>query len=83
MKQISEMTGKTYYDEDVYYYRNITQCIFWIERGGCKPIDVFVSGDHKLVMAFSKVDHKRMMSLWMANKENNTGDNNAECRKKV
>ena len=68
MYQVSDVTGKTYNDEEVNFYRNITQCIFWMEKGNCTPVDVFVGGDHKLVMALTKEDHRRMMPLWMANK---------------
>ena len=67
MVQVSEITGKTYNDEDYYFYRNVKQQIFMLEHN-CVPVDVFAGGDHKLVMAFSKEDHKRVLPLWMANK---------------
>jgi len=75
MVQVSEVTGKIYNDEDYYFYRNVKQQIFMLEHN-CIPADVFAGGDHKLVMAFSKKDHKRILPLWMANKPKKDGDVN-------
>lgn len=74
MIQVSDVTGKTYDDEDMIFYRNISQIIFWLEHD-CIPVDIFAGGDHKLVVAFTKEDHKRMMPLWMANKPTGGGQN--------
>lgn len=73
MIQVSDVTGKTYDDEDMVFYRNVKQQIFMLEHG-CIPVDVFAGGDHKLVMAFSKINHRKMMPLWMANKPKDGGD---------
>lgn len=68
MIEKSEITGKIYNAEDCVYFRNIAQSVFYMEHG-VQPIDVFVGGDHKLVMAFKKDDHKKILPLWMENKE--------------
>lgn len=85
MIEKSDITGRVYNAEDCVFFRNITQSIFYMEHG-INPIDIFVGGDHKLVMAFLKSDHKKVISLWMANKELNDnkensaiGDNNEKC----
>lgn len=67
MRQVSDVTGKTYYDEEVVFYTNLTQCAFAVEHGFL-PIDLFTRSDHKLVMVFTKEDHRKIMPLWMANK---------------
>lgn len=69
MRQTSELTGKVYYDEDVVYYSNLSQCAFMVEHDAL-PINLFTRSDHKLVMVFTKADHRRVIPLWMANKPN-------------
>ena len=79
MLTISELTGKTYEDRDCVFYRNLYQCAFMI-KNNVYPVDMFTDGGGKLVMVFNREDHKKIMPLWVANKDTKVGDQNAECR---
>lgn len=73
MINISELTGKTYFDEDVVYFRNLYQCIFYIQHQ-CFPIDMFCDGQGKLVMVFDREQHNKLIKLWVANKNDRSDD---------
>ena len=75
MISVSELTGKTYIDEEVVYFRNLTQCTFYIKHH-CYPIEMFTDGNDKLVMVFDRKQHNELIKLWMANKEQDKVNNN-------
>ena len=68
MRQISEVTKLTYYDEDCVFFRNIMQSIKYIEWGA-RLVDLFVDGEHKLVFVFFKEDHDKLKLKWGKNYE--------------
>lgn len=73
MKILSEVTGKVFDDDDVVYYRNIQQSAFYMSNKVI-PVDIFCDDNGKLVFAFKRKDHKRMIPIWLANKKED-GDN--------
>jgi len=68
MKNISDVTGIMYEEEDCVFFRNIYQIIFYLEKG-CPVVDLFVDGSKKLVFVFTKKDHEKYIKLWMENKK--------------
>lgn len=72
MNQISNLDGSMYKDEDVVYFRNILQSIFYLEHSA-ELVDLFVDGNHKLVFVFSRLSHEMIISKWMAQKEKDEG----------
>lgn len=68
MISVSELTGRTYVDEECVYFRNLYQCAFYIAHH-VMPIEMFTDGNGKLVMVFDRNQHNEMIKLWMANKE--------------
>ena len=68
MISISELTGKTYIDEDCVFFRNLYQCAFYIDHH-VMPIDMFTDGNGKLVMVFDRKQHNELIKLWVANKD--------------
>lgn len=69
MVEFSEVTGKTFESEDCVFFRNIFQIAFYVAHN-CPVQDVFTDSDMRLVFVFKKDDHKKVLPLWMANKEN-------------
>ena len=69
MLEFSEVTGKTFESEECVFFRNIFQCAFYLAHN-CPVQDVFVDSEMRLVFVFKKDDHKKILPLWMANKEN-------------
>lgn len=67
MKSISELTGKSYIDEEAVFFRNLYQCAFYV-KNHCMPIDMFCDGNGKLVMVFDRKRHNELIKLWVANK---------------
>ena len=78
MISVSELTGKTYRDEDVVFFRNLKQCAFYIKHH-CLPIEMFTDGEDKLVMVFNRKQHNDLIKLWMSNKEIGDEKNKEEC----
>lgn len=78
MYQVSDVTGKTYNDEDMVFFRNYVQAAYYISWG-VELVDLFVDSSMKLVFVFSKEDHERLKHKWI-NKNNayhaqkNSGD---------
>ncbi len=81
MKYSSEVTGITYENEDVVFFRNLYQSAFYIDHGA-RIVDVFTDSKRKLVFCFYKDDHKRIIDLWMQNKESKEGSSldNGNCK---
>jgi hypothetical protein len=67
MRNVSDVTGIAYEEEDCVFFRNIFQIIFYLEKG-CPIVDLFVDGAGKLVFVFRKADHEKYIKLWMENK---------------
>lgn len=74
MISVSELTGKTYVDEDVVYFRNLHQCAFYVQHH-CLPIEMFTDSSGKLVMVFDRKQHNELIKLWMINKDKNKEEN--------
>lgn len=70
MIEVSEITGKTYESEECVYFRNCVQSAFYIANH-CTIQDIFTDSNMKLVFVFKKDEHRKILPLWMANKENN------------
>lgn len=68
MIERSEVTGKKYSSEECVFFRNIQQVAFYILHN-CPVQDIFTDNDMKLVFVFKKDDHKKVLPLWMENKE--------------
>jgi len=60
---ISDTTRLMYDAEDAVYFKNPVQSAFYMENGAIL-LDVFVSGEHKIVFVFSKADHERLRRKW-------------------
>lgn len=69
----SELTGKFYDDMDAVFFRNLRQSIFYL-KNNCYPIDMFLDSEDKIVMVFDKQQHKKVLKLWIANKDENKED---------
>lgn len=65
--QVSELTGKTYLDEDCVFFRNIYQICFYVKHN-IMPIDLFCDSKDKLVAVFERKAHESIIGLWMENK---------------
>lgn len=77
MRTTSETTGRTYIDEDCYFFKNPLQSSFYMANGAVLQ-DIFVSGDMKFVYVYTKEDHQRLKMKWRnanigRDKENNDG----------
>lgn len=68
MRIESDVTGIVYDDSDCVFFRNLYQIAFYVHNGA-KIIDVFTDSKGMLVFCFLKEDHKRLIDLWMKNKE--------------
>lgn len=68
MRQVSELTGEVYYDEDVVYFKNYVQSAHYV-AWGAKLLDLYVLSDMKFVYVFSKEDHNKYKMRW--GKKNN------------
>ena len=67
MKTISDVTGITYENEDVVYFRNLYQSSFYIDHNAT-IVDVFTDGNKKLVFVFWRSQHEKLIKLWLENK---------------
>lgn len=75
MKIYSETTQRIYNDEEMVFFRNIKQSIFYISLGAI-VYDVFVDGQGKLVFCFSKEDHNKYKGIWGTKENNSVGIKN-------
>lgn len=73
MKIYSETTQREYNDEDMVFFRNIQQSIFYISHGAV-IYDLFIDSQGKIVFCFSKKDHNTLKVLW-GSKEDNSVNN--------
>ena len=51
MLQVSELTGKTYDDEEMVHFKNYVQSAHYV-AWGAKLVDLYVSSDMKFVYVF-------------------------------
>ena len=68
MLQVSELTGKTYDDEDQVFFRNYVQAsayISWSGEGSKVLTDLFVDSNQKLVFVFPKIVHEKLKHRWI------------------
>lgn len=68
MTQKSDVTGKTYQDEECVFFRNYLQAAKYISWGA-KLIDIFTDSQEKLVFVFSKNDHCKYKVRWIERKK--------------
>lgn len=59
----SDLTGKQYDDNEVFYFRNPKQCAFYISKYAI-PVDIYTDRSMQLVFAFKKEDHFRLRDEW-------------------
>jgi hypothetical protein len=67
MKTISDVTGITYENKEVVYFRNLYQSTFYIDNNAT-IVDVFTDGNKKLVFVFWRDQHEKLIKLWLENK---------------
>ena len=67
MKTISDVTGITYENEDVVFFRNLYQSSFYIANNAT-IVDVFTDSKGMLVFVFYRDQHEKLIKLWLANK---------------
>lgn len=70
MLEHSDVTGKTFVSEEAVYFKNPTQCGFYIGNGAT-ILDVFADSENKMVVVFPRDEHKVLIKKWMDNKKNN------------
>ena len=63
MISVSELTGETYHDEDVVFFRNTLQSAFYVFNSA-KLVDIFVDDKMHFVFVFFREDHNRLKLLW-------------------
>lgn len=68
MKTISDVTGITYENEDVVFFRNLYQSSFYIDHNAT-IVDVFTDSNKKLVFVFWRDQHDKLIKLWLENKK--------------
>lgn len=77
MITVSELTGKTYNNEDCYFFRNTLQSAFYVHHGA-PLVDIFVDDNMHFVFVFKKSDHHRLKMLWqnsdIERRENSNGN---------
>lgn len=62
----SAITGRTYDDEDVVFYKNAKQSS-WMLNNNVILLDVLPTNDNYLIFVFSKNDHKKYIKCWANN----------------
>lgn len=77
MKTVSDVTGITYENEDVVFFRNLYQSTFYIDHNAT-IVDVFTDSNKKLVFVFYRDQHEELIKLWL---ENKSQENNKENEK--
>lgn len=68
MKTISDVTGITYENEDVVFFRNLYQSSFYVAHNAT-IVDVFTDSKGMLVFVFYRDQHERLLKLWLENKK--------------
>lgn len=68
MKTMSDVTGITYENEDVVFFRNLYQSSFYVAHNAT-IVDVFTDGNNKLVFVFWRDQHEKLIKLWLENKK--------------
>ena len=68
MKTVSDVTGITYENEDVVFFRNLYQSSFYIDHNAT-IVDVFTDSNKKLVFVFWRDQHDKLIKLWLENKK--------------
>ena len=68
MKTISDVTGITYENEDVVFFRNLYQSSFYVDHNAT-IVDVFTDSNKKLVFVFWRDHHEKLIKLWLENKK--------------
>ena len=70
MKSVSDVTGITYENEDVVFFRNLYQSSFYISHNAT-IVDVFTDSRGMLVFVFYRDQHEKLIKLWLSNKKDN------------
>ena len=74
MKTISYVTGITYENEDVVFFRNLYQSTFYVDHNAT-IVDIFTDSNKKLVFVFWRDQHDKLIKLWLeSKKEDNKGE---------
>lgn len=68
MKTISDVTGITYENEDVVFFRNLYQSSFYVANNAT-IVDVFTDSKGMLVFVFYRDQHEALLKLWLAKKD--------------
>jgi hypothetical protein len=68
MKTISDVTGITYENEDVVFFRNLYQSSFYVANNAT-IVDVFTDSKGMLVFVFYRDQHEELIKLWLENKK--------------
>lgn len=68
MKTISDVTGITYENEDVVFFRNLYQSSFYVANNAT-IVDVFTDSKGMLVFVFYRDQHEKLIKLWLENKK--------------
>lgn len=68
MRTISDVTGITYENEDVVFFRNLCQSSFYIDHNAT-IVDVFTDSRGMLVFVFYRDQHEKLIKLWLENKK--------------
>lgn len=64
MRQISKLTGKSYYPEDTCIILNVAQVVAYLENGA-ELLDIYVGKGKKLCFIFPKNDLvKKLFDKW-------------------
>jgi hypothetical protein len=68
MKTISDVTGITYENEDVVFFRNLYHSSFYVANNAT-IVDVFTDSKGMLVFVFYRDQHEELIKLWLENKK--------------
>ena len=68
MRTISDVTGITYENEEVVFFRNLYQSSFYIDNNAT-IVDVFTDSRGMLVFVFYRDQHEKLIKLWLDNKK--------------
>ena len=74
---ISDITGLTYEEADMHFFRNYVQAAHYISWGA-KLWDIFTDSECKLVFVFSKEDHLKYRDRWGTKLNNEVKEENKE-----
>lgn len=70
MRMVSGVTGITYDEKDVVFFRNLYQISFYVAHSAT-IVDVFSDSKGMLVFVFYRDQHEKLLKLWLANKKEN------------